>query len=531
MFAFARLLAIAGTLATIATGASAQDAAPAAVAPIDQIAIDAGPVRPGAEAEDYQPVRRAITTEVPLPDDARPLKHSRGVLPVTFDFAQLAATREGDSLTLNFAPGTPGELKVRRIERRDDRRFSIFGTIAGASLSHFILVVEDDVVAGDIRFNTANIHYKLRYVSNGVHLICDIDDTKYGNCGGATPLPADAPGRGFDPVPDADDEVLPPVPQAGGYDPRGSCGNIGPIWDVMVVYTNVARAAIGGTTAMQAEIQLGVDTSNLTFENSNVNGRYRLVYRAEITYNESGTMGQHRDRLRDPGDGFFDSVVTIRDTVNADMCSIWVDDTDGDTCGIAYCDTAADAAFVCVNWDCAVSNFTYPHEHGHGQGCAHNPEDAGSCPLYSYSYGHRWTSGGQSYRTVMAYNTDNGPYERIGYWSNPGVTFGGVATGTATRDNARTLDDTAGTIEGFQLTRFDVWVDEDPATPIVQIGSYALPYDTITEGVAAIDIPEAGASSIPVLHVVTGTYTTYSGTIDKEMQIIPCGGTVTIGPP
>ena len=486
------------------------------------------------------PVLIEVFAPAEAPAGATSLKHSRATHPVSVRLDQLDAARPGDIVRITVAEGAPVDLVVGSLERRDEDRYTLSGTVRSAPGSLFILVRELDAIAGDIRIPTANLHFKMKHVGPNalgqlVHLVCNIDDSLYGECGGATAVPPDAPGVGFDPIPESWENkfgVLPPEagPEAGGYGSRGSCTNVQPVFDVMVVYTNLARAAAGGTNAINAEVQLGVDTANMTYDNSNVNARYRLVWRGEVTYNESGALTDHRDRLRDPGDGFYDWINITRDEVNADMCSIWVDDDDaGQWCGFAFCETTTQAAYISVNWECASGNFSYPHEHGHGQGCAHNPENAGSCPLYTYSYGNRWTSGSSSYRTVMAYNTSNGPYQRIAYWSNPGINYLGVATGSATRDNARTLDNTARTVEAFEFGGFDVWVDEDPPTPIIQIGTFGFPFDTISEGVALIDVPSAGASERPTLHVVTGTYTTFIGTISKQMDIIPCGGAVTIG--
>lgn len=485
-----------------------------------------------------QPRTHTIFQAAQAPEGATGLRHNRGLFPVTVDMTTLDSVRPGDTIRFEAAPGSFLDLEVTRRDVRADDRYTLFARVRNAPHSIAILVREEDALAGNVRLPLANLHYKMKYAGTNaqgqvVHFVNDVDDNRYGNCGGATPVPADADDRGFDPVPEAWELSETPVPPTvEGFGERGSCSNIAPVWDVMVVYTNVARAAIGGTTAMNAEVQLGVDTANTTFDNSNVNARYRLVYRGEITYNESGSMGDHRDRLRDPDDNFFDSVNILRDNINADMCSIWVDDNDGgDTCGIAFCDVSADAAYVCVNWDCAVSNFTYPHEHGHGQGCAHNPDDAGSgCNEFSYSYGHRWQQGTNFYRTVMAYNTDNGPYTRIGYWSNPGINFNGLPTGTATRDNARTLDDTARSVENFEPSGYDVWIDQDPVFPAIQLGSYSYPFMTAAQGVGAIEVPNNGASERPNLRVITGTYP-YTGTITKQMNILTCGGPATIGTP
>lgn len=492
---------------------------------------------PEQELAEVAPLSRTIFQAAQAPQGATGLKHSRGLHAVVVQFDQLDQARPGDIIRFETAPGSLLDLEVTSLERRADDRYSVSGVVRSAPGSQFILVREIDALAGDVRLPTANLHFKMKFagvndVGQTVHLVNDINDSLYGECGGATPLPENAQ-RGFDPVPEPweSPEVpaqLPEVP----FGERGGCTNIQPVWDVMVVYTNLALDAAGGTNAINAEVQLGVDTANQTFTNSNVNARYRLVWRGVVTYDEVGAMTDHRDRLRDPNDGVYDWINVTRDTVNADMCAIWTQDDDGNQwCGFAFCEVTADAAYVSCNWECAAGNFSYPHEHGHGQGCAHDPDNAGSCPLYSYSYGHRWTVGSNSYRSVMAYNTTNGPFVRVGHWSNPDVDYLGVATGTATRDNARTLDNTARDVEDFQITRYDVWVDEDLAFPAVQIGTYSFPYDTISEGIGAIDVPFAGASEDPNLRVITGTYTTYTGTISKKMNIIPCGGAVTIGTP
>src|SRR5262249_35082290 len=150
----------------------------------------------------------------------------------------------------------------------------------------------------------------------------------------------------------------------------------------------------GGTAAIQAQAQLATDQGNTSYANSNMYMSLRLLHTQEVSYDETNDdFDVHRDRERDPSDGYMDNVPTLRDTYGADMVSLFVNDDDGGTtCGIAYCtpDDSSYAYQVC-NWDCAVSNFSFQHEFGHLQGSAHNREDAGSgCNEYSYSYGWRW---------------------------------------------------------------------------------------------------------------------------------------------
>lgn len=496
---------------TLAGVALAQPGLPAAPAEID--------VAPAATT-------RVLFATAATPPNAKPLKHTRSFVAVRPDLAAALATNPGDSLVLRVADGVDVTMAVDVVNTRKGDRRSIIGRVEGFQHATAILVVEEDVVAGIIRIPTEGKTYKLRYVADGVNLVCDIDTSRFGECGGATAAP-EIPGRVIDPVPG--DDAQPPAPP--GYTPRGSCSNIETTFDVMAIYSDVARVAAGGTNAIRAEIQLGCDTSNQTYDNSNVFAHYRLVWQGEVVYDENGPMTGHRDRLLDDADGYYDWAPTTKDTYNADLCSIWVDDDDGDQwCGFAFCSMTGDAAYCSINWECASSNFSYPHEHGHNQGCNHNTEDAsGGCSEFSYSYGHRFFAGGDGYRTVMAYN-QSGTYERVGYWSNPNINYLGVATGTATHDNARTLNDTRGDVEGWELTRYDIWIDLDPPFPAVQIGSWAYPYDTASEGFGGIGVPHASVSEVPTLHVVTGQYN-YTGTVSKEMLVVPCGGSATIGTP
>ena len=56
--------------------------------------------------------------------------------------------------------------------------------------------------------------------------------------------------------------------------------------DVMVVWTPAARAAAGGTSAIQSLVLSSVANANLAYANSQVNARLRLVHSAEVAFTE-----------------------------------------------------------------------------------------------------------------------------------------------------------------------------------------------------------------------------------------------------
>lgn len=221
---------------------------------------------------------------------------------------------------------------------------------------------------------------------------------------------------------------------------------------VLVVYTPEARAAAGGTAAIQARATQAVNDANTAYQNSGVQIQLRLVYVGEVNYPESGNFYTDLYRLTLPSDGFMDEVHQLRNQYQADMVSLLINNMQ--YCGLGWLGAAASWAdaymFSTTNQYCAAY-LTFAHELGHNMGANHNKENAGGSGAYSYSYGHHLANG--AYRTVMAY----APGARIPYFSNPNVSYLGYPTGVANQaDNTQTLNNTAATISGFRGTRYSI---------------------------------------------------------------------------
>lgn len=461
---------------------------------------------------------------------------------VNLDLTALTAAFPESNIDLEVEPGIVYSGVVDAVEQRSETRFSLRGHMADDPDGYFFLVVHDDVAVGMMMSVRDGASYRIDYSGAGFHTMSRIDPALYGECGNeqglgqlppavgqiaAEPGPVEVPDVQHAPAPDDDFDP------SSLYAP-GSCQSPYIAYDALIVYSDDSRSAAGGTNAILAQVQMAIDVANQAYANSNISIRVRLVYTAEVAYNESGTFDNHLDRLTDSGDGILDSLHSTRSSFGADTVSLFVNDSDPQpggtsTAGLAWCSVNAGSAFSIVNWSAAAGNLSYPHEIGHNQGCDHDRDNgAAGCGEYSYSFGHRFFGNSfQQWRTVMAY----APGTRIPYFSNPNVTFDGVATGVPSNQsesayNAATLNNTDSTFQNYALPRFDVWVQAGYlGTPL---GTYSNPKPTIPLALAQLyggGSPQAERTVWlkPGVHHATGL------TISNPAVFRACGGTAAIG--
>ena len=138
---------------------------------------------------------------------------------------------------------------------RSDKTFTELGYIEGIEKSQLTLVVKDGVMVGNIR--VADSYFQVRYVGANIHVARQVDESRFPRDG--EPIPVHLPAQG--------------TVQDFGI----TAADDGSTFDVMVVYTPAARAAAGGTTAMNALINLAVAETNTACARSGVFPRLRLV--------------------------------------------------------------------------------------------------------------------------------------------------------------------------------------------------------------------------------------------------------------
>lgn len=215
-------------------------------------------------------------------------------------------------------------------------------------------------------------------------------------------------------------------------------GTSTPVLDILVTYTTNVESAVSDVGVLA---QLAIQESNTGLTNSTAGVRFRLAGVAKMVYDETGkSWNTIRDNFFNRTDGVMDNVVLKRNSVRADITVLLVQQADW--CGEAYgIGTNTEDAYVVVNQSCATGYYSFAHEIGHILGARHDVNADPTNTPFAYGHGYQYfnSNGVGQWRTIMAYSGTCG-CPRIDYWSNPDVTYGGVATGTtAAANNARVL--------------------------------------------------------------------------------------------
>ena len=347
---------------------------------------------------------------------------------------------KGLNLNLNLFDDVALTAVIDRTESVFAGSRSFIGHVAGIEASSVILSVYGNIMSGNITVPGAS--YQVRYVSEGVHAVYQIDQSAFPP--EAPPIPVDSTGK------DSSQNSIPVQ------------GDSGSTIDVLVAYTPAARSGAGGTAAMQSLVALAVSETNTGYSQSQVFQRIRLVHSTEVAYTESSDndAGWSSDlsRLKSKTDGYMDEIHTLRDQYGADLVVLITANTY--YCGLGYMMSTLSSAFessafCVVSRTCATGYYSFAHEMGHNMGSHHDHANADSKGVYPYSFGYQ--SPAKVWRTIMAYNCAGTSCTRINYWSNPGLLSPGTGelmgvsgTGPTAADNHSSLNGTAFTVANFR---------------------------------------------------------------------------------
>lgn len=349
------------------------------------------------------------------------------------------SARAGTSaITLNLFTDAHFEAQLLASEATTTGGTLLKGFIPGAAYSEVTLVHQDGYLTGGIAFNGQ--YFRITTEEDGLVTISEINQQGY---------------------PEDLQPVTPEIPAAPtSTEPTQREFQDAPNQiDIMVVYTAQARAAAGGTSAMQNLINLAISESNTGYANSQVNHRFILVHTQEFAYTESDYFTMLYD-LQDANGDSLDPVHNLRNNYSADLVVMLVENTT--YCGLAYLMTNPDTsfapyAFSLVSINCAAGYYSFGHETGHNMGSQHNRQSARQPGAFDYSYGLYNTT--IRFRTIMSYDCPGG-CTRINYWSNPAISYQGHPTGISQSDplaahNALSLNQTASYVANFRVRPFD----------------------------------------------------------------------------
>ena len=212
---------------------------------------------------------------------------------------------------------------------------------------------------------------------------------------------------------------------------------------VLIVYTNGFKAAYP-RSELKAQINLLVNTANLSFKNSKAKIKLKVVGRKLRKYPDGGDLNAALDDFED-GVGVFRKVPGWRDKFAADLVMLLrVLKEDNTSCGLAEFMAQLSASFAPraysvvqvgrIDLGGGTFNFcrdqTAAHEIGHNLGCNHNDGDMG---IFPFSLGHVFGAFG----SVMS---TRGGVTTVSHFSNPKVKYQGLKTGTAKLNNAKSLN-------------------------------------------------------------------------------------------
>ncbi len=201
---------------------------------------------------------------------------------------------------------------------------------------------------------------------------------------------------------------------------------------VLLFYTKSLKDKYGTSTT--SNIQNMFDYAITAYEQSQTNVELELAGIEMLPYNSelNNIIDINRAALEMvSSDGY---VFFKKSQYNADMVSLIVPQSIGDTCGIGWSSTSI-VNYISYSIAGYRPNFcsikALAHEMGHNFGCDHD-EDHTDKATYPYGYGYYMPN---QFATIMSYYQPEIPY-----FSNPNLTHNGYTIGdSSSADNARVI--------------------------------------------------------------------------------------------
>lgn len=320
--------------------------------------------------------------------------------------------------------------------------------------------------------------------------------------------------------------------------------------DVMIVYTPAAQSwANSSGGGIENVVAQSMAFAQLVLDNSQTITSVTLVHSSPVDYSESGNSEVDLVRLTASPDfnpwgdsyegyavsGFMDEVHEWRNIYGADLCALFsfADDTGGLAWLLNNPNGLPNSGFSLTRVQQAGISYTHIHEMGHNMGLDHHKQQnfQPGPGLFLYSAGWRWQAGGAWYNSVMAYS--QGYYydppapgagitsTEVPYFSNPSVTYLGVATGhAADGDNARNVRETKHVVAAYSTGTSEyqalIWVRFEPDT----IGIINCAINNYSSGVSAnVNVTGTGTGGENIM-LIRNANAQINNIVTIELEII-----------
>jgi hypothetical protein len=361
----------------------------------------------------------------------------------TIDLSVLAASGPGSSASsplaartvdLNLFADVQLVADLHRVETVASLdSFAWVGEIAGIEGSQVTLAVANDAFTATISLPTTT--YSVRRASDSSYRIDEIRTSA---------LPDDA-------EPDVPGSMT--MQSAARVATAGASADAGDVLDLLLYYTSAVKAAAGGIGPINSLITASIAQVNSVFAASGIPARVRLVAALETEYVESGSTRIDSLVIRNRPD-----VRAARDQYGADLVSVLVSNDPQYSGWASYAVSNGvgfpDAAYSAVVYFPSVGYiYSLAHELGHNLGCLHEAgNNGGNDAAGAFTYSLGYTDRAHGFYDVMSYGTGCTGCARLNQFSNPVNTYRGFPMGTASQDNARTINSTRFTVANFRQT-------------------------------------------------------------------------------
>jgi len=378
----------------------------------------------------------------------------------------------GGRMVVNTPDGQALDLRYERHEEQPDGNWSWIGSSDdGASA---VLTFGEKAVFGSITRGDAQ--YRVRTDRSGAWMV--ETDPRLVAANGGRPN-------------DGNDVLMPPesraLAAAASRQLAAKAGTAGAppakaaaVVDLVLGYSSTIASELGSQSAAVTLVTNLAAAANSAYANSGVNMRLRVVHAMPVSYADTT---RNRDTLQQltgynvdtqqpiTPNSAFNALRAARDEYGADLVAFVrrYREPEQDGCGIAWLlgmngsgiDASDEAFGYAVVSDGSdrdesdsntyfCSQFSLAHELGHLMGQAHDLDNAEDDGVHTYSYGYRESSS-TGFFTIMAYPASDTQIEAP-HFANPAVRFSGRVTGTATADNARSMNQTMPIIGQFRAT-------------------------------------------------------------------------------